>query len=91
MAKGKEQQPTAVHMGPMTFLPPAPDRCQTCASKHAPGEPHNAQSLYYQMTFRQQHGRWPMWRDALAHCDPLTRSMWRNGLLEAGVPASEID
>jgi hypothetical protein len=54
----------------MTLLPPAPGRCQVCAAIHGPGEPHNPESLYWQMAFHRQHGRWPTWEDAVAHLDP---------------------
>ncbi len=47
--------------------------CPTCMTPHNPDQPHDANSLYYQMTFREEHGRWPDWRDALAHCDEETR------------------
>jgi mannose/cellobiose epimerase-like protein (N-acyl-D-glucosamine 2-epimerase family) len=32
--------------------------------------PHNQQSLYYQYAFFGEHGRWPTWKDAVAHCAP---------------------
>jgi hypothetical protein len=49
---------------------------------HDPAEPHNQQSLYYQMAFRQQHGRWPTWTDAMSHCTPEVQAIWREGLRE---------
>jgi hypothetical protein len=52
----------------MTMLRPPPDCCQLCAVKHGPAEPHNADSLYYQMKFHELHDRWPTWEDAIAHC-----------------------
>jgi len=52
----------------MTLLPPAKDVCQVCATKHSSEEPHNKDSLYYQMQFRQKHERWPTWKDAISHC-----------------------
>jgi hypothetical protein len=54
----------------MTLLPPAPDRCQTCAAIHGPQEPHKPESLYWQITFHREHGRAPTWEDAVAHLDP---------------------
>ena len=41
------------------LLPPAKDVCQECAVKHAPEEPHNKDSLYYQVKFHKEHGRYP--------------------------------
>lgn len=65
-------------------LPPAPDVCRVCATKHAPTAPHNAQSLYYQMTFRAEHGRPPTWEDALAHVAPELAARWRKELAKFG-------
>lgn len=67
------------------LLPPKPDVCQTCASDHEPEEPHNQQSLYYQYAFYGQHGRWPTWADALAHCEIGMREMWIVELRKMGV------
>jgi hypothetical protein len=71
--------------GQFFLLPPARDLCQTCAAKHEPHLPHNAQSLYYQTAFNIEHGRAPDWRDATAHCSPEMRAIWREKLIEAGV------
>lgn len=68
----------------MILLPPAPDVCQECAVDHKPDEPHNQQSLYYQMAFHMKHGRWPTWHDALAHCDERTRELWLIELRKLG-------
>lgn len=64
----------------MMLLPPAPDKCQTCAAEHAPEEPHDCGSLYYQYVFFAQHGRWPTWADAMAHCAPDVQALWRKEL-----------
>lgn len=66
----------------MTMLPPSPDRCQECAANHQWDEPHNQQSLYYQMAFHATHGRYPTWTDAMAHCAPSVQAKWRTGLIE---------
>lgn len=71
--------------GTMTLLPPAPHLCQTCATKHEPEMPHNAQSLYYQTAFNMEHGRTPDWRDAMAHCSEEMRAAWTKGLSDAGI------
>jgi hypothetical protein len=54
----------------LRLLPPRPDVCQECAADHTADEPHNADSLFYKYHFWLRHGRWPTWRDAIAHCSP---------------------
>lgn len=71
--------------GRMFLLPPAADRCQTCASKHEAQEPHNAQSLYYQTAFNMEHGRAATWLDAMEHCAEPMREAWTKALEERGV------
>lgn len=61
-----------------TLIPPAPGNCPICAYKHEPDQPHNRHSLYYQMAFHQQHGRWPTWADAMAHCSEEVKQAWMN-------------
>lgn len=65
-----------------TLLPPAPHLCQECAVDHAHNQPHNCQSLYYQTQFQATHGRWPTWSDAMAHCPPEVRTLWRTQLIK---------
>lgn len=65
----------------MTLLPPDPSVCQDCATDHAHDQPHNQQSLYYQMAFHATHGRWPTWTDAMAHCPDDVKALWRRGLV----------
>jgi hypothetical protein len=74
-----------VEAKPFMVLPPAADRCQVCATKHEAHLPHNAQSLYYQMTFNMQHGRGPTWLDAMAHCSEELRKAWTAELKSKGV------
>lgn len=78
---------------PLMILPAAPGKCQTCAVDHLPAEPHNAQSLYYQMKFQMEHGRGPTWLDAMAHCTEEVREIWLGGLKARGVDveAGEIN
>ena len=71
-------QPTAQTMA----LLPAPDVCQECACVHAPAEPHNRDSLYYQLRFHRAHGRLPGWSDAMSHCSALVQAEWRAVLVE---------
>lgn len=70
------------NLGGGILLPPAKDVCQSCAVKHAPERPHNQQSLYWQYWFRGEHGRWPTWKDAMAHCTPEMQQHWRTELLK---------
>lgn len=66
------------------LLPPAKDVCQECAVKHGPEEPHDATSLYYQYSFHEKHGRWPEWRDAIAHCPDHIKEAWITELKDLG-------
>ncbi len=68
----------------MMLLPPAPGACPICATVHFSCDPHNAESLYYQYRFLEAHGRWPTWGDAVAHCDPDLRELWKKALIDAG-------
>lgn len=68
-----------------TLMPCAPDDCQECAVRHDPEMPHDRQSLYYQYKFRQQHGRWPAWEDAMAHCTPQMQAWWKKELRLRGI------
>jgi hypothetical protein len=67
------------------LLPPKAGVCQTCAVDHDPSLPHNRDSLYFQYAFYKEHGRWPTWLDAMAHCTPEMRSQWTKLLGERGV------
>lgn len=62
-----------------------PTVCQTCGTAHAVEAPHNAQSLYYQYSFYSEHGRWPTWTDAMAHCSTETKALVAVVLEENGV------
>ncbi len=70
--------------GTMTLLPPREGLCQTCATKHEPELPHNAQSLYYQ-TARHMQGLPANWLTATEHCTDDMRSLWREHLIGLGV------
>lgn len=72
----------AVRRNAGALLPPSADVCQECAVDHAHDQPHNRDSLYYQMAFHATHGRWPTWTDAMAHCGPDVRAAWRELLVE---------
>jgi hypothetical protein len=62
-----------------------PGCCEACGTEHAAGEPHNQQSLTYQYNFYADHGRWPTWSDALAHCSDAVRQHWEKELVARGV------
>lgn len=67
------------------LLPPAPDVCQECAVKHAPADPHNRDSLYYQYHFYAEHHRWPTWEDAMSHCSEEVKEVWHRELKKLGI------
>lgn len=67
------------------LLPTAPGTCPECGVAHDPSQPHNQRSLAYQYWFYNEHGRWPTWADALAHCDPDVRILWAAVLAERGI------
>jgi len=68
----------------LQFLPPKLGLCQICATDHKPENPHNKDSLYYQMTFRNEHGRSPTWEDAMSHCSEKVKSLWCEELKKLG-------
>lgn len=68
----------------MTMLPPRGDACPDCATVHPHDQPHNKQSLYYQIAFQATHGRYPTWRDAMSHCAPAVQSAWEAELRKLG-------
>ena len=71
----------------MTLLGKAPEgNCPVCAVKHPLEQPHNLQSLYYQYKFYDEHGHWPTWEDAMAHCPEEIKGYWRQELTKRGVP-----
>jgi hypothetical protein len=67
------------------LLPPPPDACQECGRVHPPEHPHDRQQLYYQYNFYGKFGRWPTWKDALAHCSPAMAALWEEELRLKGV------
>lgn len=69
-------------MNGMMLLPAAPGTCPLCATAHEPHFPHNAQSLFYGMRFKMEHGRDATWADAVAHCVAEMKAFWK-GHLEA--------
>jgi hypothetical protein len=75
-------------IGTFKLLPAAPDVCPECAVKHEPQEPHNKDSLFYQVKFFMEHNRYPTWADALSHCADGLKDAWVRELQKRGI---EID
>jgi hypothetical protein len=73
---------TPIEGGGLRMLPGPPGTCEWCHTEHEPDQPHNQQSLPYQMKFHTLHGRWPTWSDAMAHCTPEVKAQWREHLKE---------
>ncbi len=66
------------------FAAPVPGVCPVCAIKHRKERPHGVESAYYQMRFRQRHGRRATWRDACAHCTDAVKETEERKHGEAG-------
>lgn len=62
-----------------------PGTCPICAVNHHPEQPHNRDSLAYQYKFYDEHGRWPTWEDAMAHCSEDVKTYWKSALEARGV------
>lgn len=46
------------------ILIPIRGTCPLCAARHEKGEPHDRDSLYFQLQFYRRHKRLPTWEDA---------------------------
>lgn len=86
-SEGTGESPCSGHLGGFRLLRGklAEGQCAECAVVHDPAHPHNQQSLFYQYSFREKHGRWPTWEDAMAHCTAEMKEAWIKGLAEQGV------
>jgi len=62
-----------------------PGTCTECGIKHDHYLPHDRESLVYQYIFYDQHGRWPIWEDAMAHCTDKVKEYWREALVKRGI------
>lgn len=68
----------------MKLLPPARHLCQQCAWEHPPEQPHNKQTLFYQVKFEMENNRPGTWNDAMSHCTPDIQKQWKEHLRNAG-------
>lgn len=59
--------------------------CPMCAVVHDKDMPHNRDSLVYQYKFYDENGRWPTWRDAMAHCPEDIKAYWTQALEARGI------
>jgi hypothetical protein len=74
-----------VEIKKLNLLPCKEGVCKECATEHEEGEPHNL-CLFYQYHFREEHGRFPTWADAMAHCSEEVKKNTRAVLEEHGIP-----
>jgi hypothetical protein len=73
-----------------TLLPAPPGTCPQCARDHHYSQPHNWGSMHFQYWFFGQHGVWPTWGDAMAHCREDVRNNWSAVLTEKGVTDDQL-
>lgn len=71
------------------ILAPGKWKCPLCADRHSSYEPHNRNSLYYQVKFRRKNGREPTWTDAMGELSQLMRAYWRGELLKKTMKGGE--
>ena len=91
-SKGAETGVIADNFGKdeIRLLPLDRWKCPICADRHSEKEPHNRNSLYFQMRFFQDHRRLPTWGDCLGHCSPFMRAYWRGEMAKKGVKAEQL-
>jgi hypothetical protein len=76
--------------GVKTIKPTTPNTCEQCGVSHAAGAPHNKATLQYQYWFFGKHGRWPSWKDAVAHCTPTVRAVELGRLRVLGIDVNFV-
>lgn len=81
----KFETKVADHLSPWKLLPAKAGTCEQCAIVHEPEQPHNQESMHYKYYFYQRNGRWPTWKDAMAHCSEQMKTFWTNELARKGV------
>jgi len=79
------------HLQPFSLFPAKPGTCPECAVAHEPELPHNQQSLFYQYSFYNEHGVWPTWGDAMAHCNEEMKEFWKSELQAVGIEDSAFE
>ncbi len=75
--------------GSLRLMPPKPGTCPECGAIHAEFQPHNRDSVYYRVRFRQKHGRWPSYLDAMAHCPEDIQKLWKLEMSKQGIDLEE--
>lgn len=75
----------------LSLLKPHPDVCQVCAADHGEQEPHNPESLYWQVARRSEGLPPATWEDAMAHCSMEVQNVWKEALAEYGFVCPECD
>lgn len=63
--------------------------CPECKAVHAPTAPHNCFSTDYQKSFYEKNGRYPTWEDAMTHCPPDIKRVFRDELIRHGMDLTE--
>jgi hypothetical protein len=75
------------------ILKPGEEMCQTCGVRHEENEPHDANSLYWNLHNELRNLPEPTWSDAIAHCDQDTQKHWAHyiwtGYVKAGKMSKE--
>lgn len=72
-------------METIKVLPPLPGACRLCAARHSADQPHERDSLYYQVRFYQKFRRFPTWEDAMNHCSEEVKAAFRRQLTARGI------
>lgn len=68
----------------MILLFPLPEGiCPQCGIFHEYHEPHQVNTVHYQVWFKRKHGRYPTAQDAVAHCSARTKLDWLKYLHES--------
>ena len=86
-----EDELSVVGTGKWGLLPTKDGTCEVCGREHASDQPHDKDSLYYQMRFQATYGRGAQWSDAVAHCPPDVRAFWKGELEKYGVWSEPVE
>jgi hypothetical protein len=55
-----------------------------CGAAHELGDAHDWTSVYYMLSFRSTFGRFPTYKDAIAHCTIRKKREWMSAIRRAG-------